>query len=88
MTKTYEMQTRIMFDNPDDMKAGKAELIRRGFKVETLDTVDPEGGPYVWVRAYISVDYDDQDRFSDWVRSLPLGGDVIEAGQTREGNSR
>jgi hypothetical protein len=79
----YEMQTRIMFDTPAEMKAGKAELIRRGFKVEVLDWVDPEGGSYVWVMAYISVDYADQDRFDDWVRGLRLGGcDVIEAGHS------
>lgn len=82
MTKTYEMQTEILFDNPDDMKAGKAELIRRGFKVEVLDWVDPEGGPYVWVMAYIDVDYADQGRFLDWVKGLRLGGDVIEAGHS------
>ena len=51
---TTEMQARIMFDTPEDMAVGKAELIRRGFRVETLDTVDPEGGPYVWVRAYVT----------------------------------
>jgi hypothetical protein len=79
---SHEMQARIMFDTPEDMAVGKAELIRRGFRVETLDTVDPEGGPYVWVMAYVDVDYAEQDRFSDWVRSLSLGGDVIEAGHS------
>jgi hypothetical protein len=79
------MYARIMFDTPEDMAVGKAELIRQGFRVEVLDTFDPgdldeEGGPYVWVRAYINVDYDDQERFDDWVRGLGVGGDVIEAG--------
>jgi hypothetical protein len=82
MTKVYEMQTEILFDNPDDMEAGKAELIRRGFKVKVLDWVDPEGGPYVWVMAYIDVDYADQGRFFDWLKGLRLGGDVIEAGHS------
>jgi hypothetical protein len=79
---TTEMQARIMFDNREDMKWGWDKLTKLGFRVEILNLVDtdPEGGPYVWVRAYISVDYDDGGRFFEWVRGLGVGGDVIEGG--------
>jgi hypothetical protein len=79
---TTEMQARFMFDNREAMELAKVKLMGLGFEVEVLDWTDPEGGPYVWMRVYTSVDYDDGARFFDWMSELSkfTGGGMIEAG--------
>jgi hypothetical protein len=74
------MAAEILFLNPDDVNAGVAALVERGFEVKVLDWIDPYG-PTIWIDARVTTDVG-EDRFLDWAQEVvgPLGGDVIEAG--------
>ena len=84
------MEAEVLFDDPDKMNVGKAELQKLGFEVEVLDWYDPLGTPVVWVMARIDseqianeLDGDAQGSFLTYVNHIvePPGlGWVVEAG--------
>jgi hypothetical protein len=70
-----EMRAEIGFpNNLDDKLLAEKVLIKLGFEVK-----------FLWrnrIVAYIGVEYDDQNRFFDWVSRLvkPMHGEVLETG--------
>jgi hypothetical protein len=73
-----QMRAEIMFSNLEDMHLAANALTKLGFEVKVIGWRNGT----ICIVALISVEYDDQNRFFDWVEGLvePMHGEVLEAG--------
>ena len=78
-----KMLAEILFLERRDLQPGITALESLGFKIETLDWVDPCSDETVWIIARIESELD-QHAFFHWVLDIVehrlQGADVVEAG--------
>jgi hypothetical protein len=75
------MEAELIFDHPKGKDRAVRELTLRGFTIEDLDWVDPEGSTCVWIKVRGLSELSEDEFFNEMAHlAEQFGGDVIEAG--------